>query len=645
MRDAASRRIGALIAGLPRAAGVCGPLCALLAGRTVGAQRPVSSAPRTASGSCSAAPAEQVADDWPDVAHRLAGVAGRRIDSIRVVTHAPAWAHAGHSAPLHVTTHAATVRERLLFAVGDPLDPLRVAESMRQLRRLRFIAGATVDAACSPSGGVTLTVATRDAWSLKPRLRMGSAGEATAGIEESNLLGTGRGARLYARSDRGQLGIGAAYTDPALAGAPVTATISRDVFRDGSAWAALVSTPNAGAFERWGVGLAIAQSARASVLRERAPAASLPGDSVRRLAAGLLVSRRLGDGAGSATFALAGLEAERTAVVAGARTAVLGPVDVRRSFVGVDVGVARRARRYQVVPWLLPTWRASSRDTTRAARENPPELPIGTEVDALVGIGRDLVPGAPAAHVDAWAGRVWRAGSAADGVPRALLSAGAWVGGFRPLGAARSGAPDAASGTAEWSDGVARLAVGAVAPGRRGLWSLQATAERLADPDPDTRGLAAIDPALRAIPGRSRLAEAALAVTVDRTVHLRPITHSYVLDAVLFGRASLRRDPATRLSPQSRLEALAGADPERLTSTAADGTPSEPLGSRVAATSVGVGLQLTPARFGRSSIRLDLGIPVVASGGVPVHRPFVGLTIIPAMGAVRGRDGGRLPTP
>jgi hypothetical protein len=38
-------------------------------------------------------------------------------------------------------------------------------------------------------------------------------------------------------------------------------------------------------------------------------------------------------------------------------------------------------------------------------------------------------------------------------------------------------------------------------------------------------------------------------------------------------------------------------------------------------------------------------MPLATRGGVPSRRPFVGLTIIPAIGSVRGRDGGRLPTP
>ncbi len=574
-------------------------------------------------------------------------------------------------AALHTTTRPETVRQLLLFAPGDTVDPARIAQSMRQVRRLRFLAGASVGVACDAGGGVALTVTTRDQWSLTPRFAVGGPGgasSAVAGLEETNVFGTGRSARAYVRSDYGRLGEGAAYADPALFGSRFTGAGGREVYRDGSAWSAGVRTRDAGAFERWGLGVGVRQSTLRSVVRAPAsapangsaaasgafdistgsvpPGASapgvqrgvLPGDTVRHTGAALLASRRVGGPPGAArgaTFVLTGLEADRSVVTAGVRTRVVGPVGVRRTFVGADVGFARRSARYVAAPWLLPSATSVSAPTADSlGRDNPAELPLGTEIDAVVGLGRDLAARRPATHVDAWAGRVFPVGvRPSDGAPRALASLDLWGGGYHPL---------ASGGGSEWSAGAVRAAAGLVAPARRGLWSAHVAAERLVDPDPDVRGLAMADPVLRALPARTRFAEEALGITVERSVHVRPVTRAYVLDAALFGAASYRWDPAVPLSAESRTAALAGADPEHL-AAGVSGAPSLPSYAGVG--SVGAGLRLVPTAFGRAALHFDVGVPVVRSAGIPA-RPFFGLTVTPAFGTGRGRDGGAvLATP
>jgi len=118
---------------------------------------------------------------------------GARIHSVRVVTQGPpefpgvARALDG----LHVRTRAATVRRQILFAAGDTVDTLAVGESIRRLRRLRYLRDVELSGVRCGSGSVDLVLTTRDDWSVKPKVQVRS-GKSEVGVTERNLLGSGR---------------------------------------------------------------------------------------------------------------------------------------------------------------------------------------------------------------------------------------------------------------------------------------------------------------------------------------------------------------------------------------------------------------------------------------------------------------------
>jgi len=543
-------------------------------------------------------------------------VSGRRISAVHIVTQGPPGLPGGFGTALHVTTRDATVRSGLLFAPGDSVDTLRVAESVRQLRRLRYLAGASVTVSCDSAGGVVVGVVTRDSWSMKPRLSAGAAGGAVAGLEEANLVGTGRAGRIYARSDRGQLGVGAAYSDPTILGGRLLGTISRDAYGDGGAWNATLRTRDAGVFEDWGFIAMARQSARQSV---RLSAEAAPGDTVRRASLSLLVRRRLPSASTSATFLLAGVDAERSMLVSGAALPLAGPPSVRRTFAGIDVGLARRAGQFDVVPWLLP----SAGD--QGAHLAPAELPTGIEGEGVVALGRDFAAGRPAGRADLWVGRIWRLGrvdargdESESPIPRALLSSDVWASGYHPL-----------AGGGGWSAGAIRGSLALVTPARRGLWLAQLSGERLVDPDPDVRSLVMVNRAQYALPPGSRLAEVAVSGSLERTVQLLGARRGLVLDGAVFAAAAAWRDVAAPRSPADSATGFsaAGDDPQSTTGI-----------ERLHVGSLGVGLRLTPTRFGRSTFGIDLAFPVVRSAQVR-GRPYVAISIRPAFGLGRGRDG------
>ena len=551
----------------------------------------------------------------------VASLAGRRIGVVHVITHAPVGILAALAPAVHVTTREATIRSALLFGVGDRIDTLRVAESVRQLRRLRYLAGADVTGACDSAGDAILTVETRDRWSMIPRLTVDRSASTVVGIEETNLLGTGRDGRVYARSDRGQLGLGTAYSDPSLFSSRVIATLRHDIYNDGRASSVSLRSREDGAFARTGFSLDAQRSSRHSIRRT---ADGAPGDTVRRANVSVLFRQRLSAAsADGVTFLIAGAEAERAMLSASADLAIAGPPVVRRSFAGLDVGLSRRVGKYSVVRWLLPSVGADD------ARLTPAEIPIGLEWEGVVSGGHDFAARRPAARADFWVGRIWSVDrrqtmpATSDTAGRgALISADLWTSGYRYVGA---------PGT-EWQAGALRAAVEFVAPAARGLWSAQLAAERLLDPDPDVRGLHIIDRVQRALPQGTRLAETAVIGSVERAVPLLAARRGYALAGAAFIAASARWDVAVPL-PISLRSAGGEMDGEDI--------PVASALERVYAGYVGLGLRLEPTRFGQPTLGVDFGLPVVRGAQV-AGRPYFALTAKSAFGWGRGR---RSPNP
>lgn len=534
--------------------------------------------------------------DTVSSATTLAGFSGRTIRRVRIVTADPA-PFPGPAAlltSLHVRTRASTVARELLVAAGDTVDTLRVAESLRRLRRLHFLAAPEVRAAdCGAAAGpVELTVVTQDLWSTKPSVQVRSA-TTLVGLTERNLLGTGREAQLALRSERGRVGFGAVLRDPALLGGPVAADLGMNVYRDGSEWLASIGRRERSVRDDWAYGVSAGQSTRATVPPIAASGAPGRGESFRRTDLAALVGRRLGGGgaggAGTVWRLQGGVEYERAALAAAPGLLRLGPAEVRRQLAAVDVGLLRRSVAYDTLTWLLPG--AAIVD-----------VPLAFELDALAGVGRESVGGAPIVHLDAWAGRMWRPG------PRSLLVADVWASGYRT--------------PARWTAGTLRAGLADHVAASRGLWSARLGGEWLFDPDPDLRAMVAADPTAGALPRDGRLAEAALAASLERDVRLRPISRSWALDGAAFAAASTRWDPV--------------GGPSRGAPTV--GGEGEPEGGRLSVGVVGVGLRLAPTRLGRSTARLDVGYPVVRTSGVPV-RPYVAIGITPWLQEGRHRDG------
>lgn len=432
-----------------------------------------------------------------------------RVSGIDVVTTAPDKMRgpAGALESIHFRTAEETIRRQLAIHVGDSFDPVRAVESIHRLRRLPYLVDAQLELSdctdtLTSSRTVRLRFVTRDAWSTTPTINIRSSASALVGLEERNLFGTGRSAKVYLRSDAGRTGVGVAYSDPWLFNSSLAGTASRNVFRDGSDWRARLGTRQRSVFDPWNADLSFARSAQIGLASP---------DTLRRFAGSFTVSHLWHASATAATSLITGAETERSMLAVMSAAELAGPRTVNRKFVGVDVGVSHRSALYQVVNWYLPG-------------DSPTDFPVGFEGEGIVGVGRDLASSLATAHVNLWGGRIW--------VPRPDLFAttDVWLSGYVDR--------------VEWRGGSRRTAFSIFKEAPGGLWTARVAGEQLIDPDPDVRALATLDPTVPALPKGSRLAESAVSVSLERADHLFRLTRGYMIDGAIFGAASSRWDPA-----------------------------------------------------------------------------------------------------
>ncbi|HET7458163.1 MAG TPA: hypothetical protein VFJ74_10975 [Gemmatimonadaceae bacterium] len=509
------------------------------------------------------------------------GMSGARIASVTIVTEPPRVAPRALERVIHGRTRPGVIRRELLFAAGDTVDTLRVAESMRRLRSLGLLDDAYVEARrCSATtaggdggGPVDIRVVTRDAWSTTPVVRLRGS-SASVGVNERNALGSGVALRATAQDDGGRLGVATSARAPGLPWSGAAVEVGGVAYRNGGTWFGAVGPRSAWPTERWIVDGRLAES-------EQEPR-SQPGAHFQRGSSSLFVGRRVGDTARQSSYLLAGAEGERADLtLANGAAPVVGPRFVHRDYAGLALGAVRASARFDTVSWLLPG-------------SGVADVPRGTEGAMTLGAGRDRMAGRTAGHVDLWTGRAFsRPGSGSVAV------GDVWASGY--------------FGDELLSASTVRGSLVLLRQAPRGLWTFRVAGERLMRPDPDVHALALLDPAAAALPRPSRFAEAAFAASAERDVHLRAVTGSLGVDGALFAAGSFHWDPT-----------LSGSN--------------DNLGVAV----VGAGLRLAPWHTPRNTIRLDVGMPLIRTPGVR-SRPYVAISVVPWPLLGRERDGRRLP--
>jgi hypothetical protein len=127
---------------------------------------------------------------------------------------------------VHIPTRPEVIRHALLFDEGDPFEVRVMNESERELRARGFLAEAHVEPRNydPATNTVAVDVHVRDSWTLAPDLSFkhsGGQSEWGMGLEDRNLLGTGRFFNLSYKSTVDRDEVRLSYSDPNAFGSRV----------------------------------------------------------------------------------------------------------------------------------------------------------------------------------------------------------------------------------------------------------------------------------------------------------------------------------------------------------------------------------------------------------------------------------------
>ena len=109
----------------------------------------------------------------------------------------------------HIETKPSVIRGKLPFDEGDVITFSDIQDAEKNLRSLRYISDAKIEAKKDSLGNTELYVETSDNWTFAPAFSLGKPGETwlwSVGVQESNLLGMGHTVGFYFASleDRDQ---------------------------------------------------------------------------------------------------------------------------------------------------------------------------------------------------------------------------------------------------------------------------------------------------------------------------------------------------------------------------------------------------------------------------------------------------------
>jgi len=94
----------------------------------------------------------------------------------------------------HIETKESVIRAKLPFKEGDAVSYSEIQDTEKNLRKLRYISDASIEAKKDSLGNTELHIETSDNWTFAPEISLGKPGEKWlwgVGLLESNLLGLG----------------------------------------------------------------------------------------------------------------------------------------------------------------------------------------------------------------------------------------------------------------------------------------------------------------------------------------------------------------------------------------------------------------------------------------------------------------------
>jgi hypothetical protein len=172
---------------------------------------------------------------------------------------------------LHIETQPDTVDRQMILASGTELDVKRLKENERLLRANEYLVDAMIlpHKVCDQS--IELLVVVRDVWTLTPSAsasRSGGENSSSAGITESNLLGTGHKISLGYFNDADRSGRTFSYTGPDLFRNHTRLQLAYEDNSDGYVRYASLNRPFYQLDSRWSAGAAMDEERLVETIEE-----------------------------------------------------------------------------------------------------------------------------------------------------------------------------------------------------------------------------------------------------------------------------------------------------------------------------------------------------------------------------------------
>jgi hypothetical protein len=402
---------------------------------------------------------------------------------------------------LHVRTQLWVPLGEMSVTPGTPLDSIDLQESARRLRLTGLYTDVVITGVRCGEEPVTLTVHTRDAWSLRTDLRYGRTSSRVS-LSERNLGGQALSVSLAAENIDNLNAVTVGVTQPYLFGTRFRASAQMRAYSDGRAWAWSLRSREFSPRDAWRFSVLSDQLRR---YRDDGPHEMLTDINRRTDAATAAYRFALDDHRAYAV--VFGGEHEEAEIVVRRPGATLGKPEVTREFTAPLLGITRRSLDVSSIDWLVPG-------------QPPAELPVGFQGEIVVGVGGEQYTHRQIVHLDGWMGLTLKPTSGT------IFTSDIWVSGYE--------------NSDSLMNGDVRMSAVVYQRARRGIWALRFASERLIDPDPDVYALQTFDPVLRSLAPATRLAESAITASLERSVTMYSREGRWAVDAVPFVQFSER---------------------------------------------------------------------------------------------------------
>lgn len=445
---------------------------------------------------------------------------------------------------LHVPTGDDVIRAEFGVSSGDAVDSLLVKQAVRRLLLSQIFSEVLLEGRrCSDAEQTDFTLWTRDAWSVRAGVKLGSVGSRRLSLAELNLLGTGRTVSLSSEAVESRHSFALGFSDPSLFGTRLRGSVMGHSYPDGTAWHWGLQTRDRSPYDRWR--LSVLSSQLAMVSNDIASSTFI---DIERRRHALTLSRRVATTSDAVWAVVAGVESENANLTVRRPGPSIARPELHREFTAPILGIALRSTVFKTVDWFVE-------------RQSPAEVPVGIDGEVVVSLAHENFSAARLAHVDGWIGGTAMLDAST------IVTGDVWSSGYWNVDSV--------------SNGTLRLAGGFYRRTTNGMWIVRLASERIYNPDPDVFALSTTDPMLRSLAsGAGRLAESGLLASIERAFHLYEYEGRWGMDGALFASFSERHG---NIDPKAD-------DPHNLY-----------------AAIIGVGLRRVGSQLTQSPLRIDLG--------------------------------------